>query len=81
MSVFARFKKILTWTIMSTTVITMLTLPTAMGSEANDFGFKIIKQQEAKVARQLTCLARNVFYEAGSEPMRGQMAEIGRAHV
>ena len=46
MSVFARFKKILTWTIMSTTVITMLTLPTAMGSEANDFGFKIIKQQE-----------------------------------
>ena len=74
MSVFARFKKILTWTIMSTTVITMLTLPTAMGSEANDFGFRIIKQQEAKVARQLTCLARNVFYEANGEPMAGQMA-------
>ena len=74
MSVFARFKKILTWTIMSTTVVTMLTLPTAMGSEDSQFGFKAIKQQEAKVARQLSCLARNVFYEAGSEPMRGQMA-------
>ena len=74
MSEFSRLKKILTWTIMSTTVVTMLTLPTAMGSEANDFGFKIVKQQEAKVARQLSCLARNVFYEAGSEPMKGQMA-------
>ena len=74
MSVFARFKKILTWTIMSTAVVTMLTLPTAMGSEANDFGFKIVKQQEAKIARQLTCLARNVFYEANGEPMAGQMA-------
>ena len=74
MSVFARFKKILTWTIMSTTVIALTTIPSALGNEAHDFGFKIIKQQEAKVARQLTCLARNVFYEAGSEPMAGQMA-------
>ena len=59
---------------MSTTVLTMLTLPSAMGSEDAQFGFKIIKQQEAKVARQLTCLARNVFYEANGEPMQGQMA-------
>ena len=59
---------------MSTAVVTMLTLPNAMGSEDNQFGFKIIKQQEAKIARQLTCLARNVFYEASGEPMQGQMA-------
>ena len=74
MSVSARFKKILTWTIMSTTVIALTTMPTAMGSEDRDFGFKIVKQQEAKIARQLTCLARNVFYEANGEPMAGQMA-------
>jgi len=74
MSVISRFKKILTWTIMSTTVIALTTMPTAMGSEDRDFGFKIVKQQEAKVSRQLACLARNVFYEAGSEPMAGQMA-------
>ena len=74
MSGFSRLKKILTWTIMSTTVLTMLTLPNAMGNEAQDFGFRIVKQQEAKVARQLTCLARNVFYEANGEPMAGQMA-------
>ena len=59
---------------MSTTVIALTTVPTALGSEDRDFGFKIVKQQEAKIARQLTCLARNVFYEAGGEPMAGQMA-------
>ena len=74
MSGVSRLKKILTWTIMSTAVVTMLTLPTAMGSEDSQFGFKAIKQQEAKVARQLSCLARNVFYEANGEPMKGQMA-------
>lgn len=74
MSVISRFKKILTWTIMSTTVIALTTVPTALGSEAQDFGFRIVKQQEAKIARQLTCLARNVFYEANGEPMAGQMA-------
>lgn len=74
MSVFARFKKILTWTMMSTTVIALTTMPTAMGSETKDFGFKIVKQQEAKISRQLTCLARNVFYEANGESMAGQMA-------
>lgn len=74
MSVISRVKKILAWTIMSTTVIALTTMPTAIGSEDRDFGFKIVKQQEAKLARQLTCLARNVFYEAGNEPMAGQMA-------
>lgn len=59
---------------MSTTVIALTTIPTALGNESQDFGFRIIKQQEAKVTRQLTCLARNVFYEAGSESMKGQMA-------
>ena len=74
MSEFSRLKKILTWTIMSTAVLTMLTLPTAMGSEDTQFGFRAIKKEEAKVARQLACLARNVFYEANGEPMSGQMA-------
>ena len=74
MNVFTRFKKILTWTIMSTTVLALTATPIALGSEASDFGFKLVKQQEAKVARQLTCLARNVFYEANGEPMAGQMA-------
>ena len=74
MSAVSRLKKILTWTIMSTAVVTMLTLPIAMGSEDTQFGFKIIKQQEARISRQLACLARNVFYEANGEPMEGQMA-------
>ena len=74
MSVISRVKKILTWTIMSTTVIAFSTMPTALGSETKDFGFKIVKQQEAKISKQLTCLARNVFYEANGEPMAGQMA-------
>lgn len=74
MNVFTRFKKILTWTIMSTTVLALTATPTALGSEASDFGFKLAKQQEAKIARQLTCLARNVFYEANGEPLAGQMA-------
>ena len=74
MSEISRLKKILTWTIMSTTVLTMLTVPRAMGNEATDFGFRVIKKEEAKVARQLSCLARNVFYEAGSEPLKGKMA-------
>ena len=59
---------------MSTTVIAFSTMPTALGSETKDFGFKIVKQQEAKISKQLTCLARNVFYEANGEPMVGQMA-------
>ena len=77
MSVFTRFKKILTWTIMSITVSTVVaTTPTA-ASEDRAFGFKVAKAQEQKatgIERQLTCLARNVFYEAGGEPMAGQMA-------
>jgi spore germination cell wall hydrolase CwlJ-like protein len=74
MSAVSRLKKILAWTIMSTTVLALTTTPAALGSEAQDFGFKIAKQQEAKISRQLTCLARNVFYEANGEPMAGQMA-------
>jgi spore germination cell wall hydrolase CwlJ-like protein len=74
MSEFSRLKKILTWTMMSTTVLALTATPIALGSEASDFGFKLVKQQEAKITRQLTCLARNVFYEANGEPMAGQMA-------
>jgi len=75
MNVFTRFKKILTWTIMSTAVLAVA-IPTA-ASEDRAFGFKISKAHGEKVKnieRQLVCLARNVFYEANGEPMAGQMA-------
>jgi spore germination cell wall hydrolase CwlJ-like protein len=74
MSEFSRLKKILTWTIMSTTV---LATTLANATEDRAFGFKMAKaqQQQTKVLeRQLACLARNVFYEANGEPMAGQMA-------
>lgn len=77
MSVFTRFKKILTWTIMSTAVLALTVTSTASGNQDRAFGFKIARaqQQQTKVLeRQLACLARNVFYEANGEPMAGQMA-------
>ena len=76
MSVFTRFKKILTWTIMSTAVLALTVTSIASGNEDRAFGFKLVKaQQQTKVLeRQLACLARNVFYEANGEPMAGQMA-------
>jgi spore germination cell wall hydrolase CwlJ-like protein len=62
---------------MSITVSTVaLATPTA-ASEDRAFGFKVVNAQQQKVKtieRQLTCLARNVFYEANGEPMAGQMA-------
>ena len=76
MSVISRVKKILTWTIMSTTVIA-INLSIADAAEDRAFGFKVAqatKQQAKVIERQLTCLARNVFYEANGEPMAGQMA-------
>ena len=77
MSVFTRFKKILTWTIMSTAVLALTVTSIASGNEDRAFGFKLARaqQQQAKaLERQLACLARNVFYEANGEPMAGQMA-------
>ena len=76
MSVFTRFKKILTWTIMSTAVLALTVTSIASGNEDRAFGFKLVRaQQQTKVLeRQLACLARNVFYEANGEPMAGQMA-------
>ena len=76
MSEFSRLKKILAWTIMSTTVIAVAT-STANAAEDRAFGLKMAKvqQHQTKVLeRQLACLARNVFYEANGEPMAGQMA-------
>ena len=77
MNVFTRFKKILTWTIMSITVSTVAVATPTAASEDRAFGFKVVKaqQQQTKILeRQLACLARNVFYEANGEPMAGQMA-------
>lgn len=77
MNVFTRFKKILTWTIMSITVSTVAVVTPTAASEDRAFGFKVAKAQQHKakgIERQLACLARNVFYEANGEPMAGQMA-------
>ena len=77
MNVFTRFKKILTWTIMSITVSTVAVVTPTAASEDRAFGFKVAKAQQQKakgIERQLACLARNVFYEANGEPMAGQMA-------
>ena len=77
MNVISRVKKILAWTIMSITVSTVAIVTPTAASEDRAFGFKVAKAQQQKmktIERQLTCLARNVFYEANGEPMAGQMA-------
>ena len=56
MSVFTRFKKILTWTIMSTAVLALTVTSIASGNQDRAFGFKIARaqQQQTKVLeRQL----------------------------
>lgn len=86
-------KKILTWTNMSLMVIAMTANAETM------FGFQkwgyntppithLSKEPkfeiDKNIQRQLHCLARNVYYEAGSEPMAGQLAvaqvTVNRAH-
>jgi hypothetical protein len=67
MSVFTRFKKILTWTIMSITVSTVAVVTPTAASEDRAFGFRVAKAQQQKakgIERQLACLARNVFRHA-----------------
>ncbi len=32
------------------------------------------RQQEARLQREITCLARNVYFESGSEPFKGKLA-------
>lgn len=78
-------KKILTWTNMSITV-TMFSIAVIPASAANikydESGETIVKvarvkkdpKEESRILRQLSCLARNVFYEANGESMAGQMA-------
>lgn len=78
-------KKILTWTNMSVMVVILSTavIPASATNVVYDeSGKNIIKvakikkdpQEESRILRQLSCLARNVFYEANGEPMAGQMA-------
>jgi spore germination cell wall hydrolase CwlJ-like protein len=62
---------------MSITVSTVAVVTPTAASEDRAFGFKVAKAQQQKaigIERQLACLARNVFYEAGGEPMVGQIA-------
>ena len=76
-------RKFVTWAKMSITILAVASLtsvPSITGSaELGDARFDkrvavMLKKQEANVKRQLSCLARNVFYEANGEPMEGQMA-------
>ena len=86
-------RKFVTWAKMSITILAVASLtsvPSITGSaELGDARFDkrvavMLKKQEANVKRQLSCLARNVFYEANGEPMEGQMAvaqvTVNRAH-
>ena len=64
---------------MIATLAVTLTPTSISSAEVGDIRFDkkvtaLLKKQEANVKRQLACLARNVFYEAGSESMNGQMA-------
>ena len=76
-------RKFVTWAKMSITILAVTAttgIPSAVGSaeiETQKFQNRVagmLKKQEANVKRQLGCLARNVFYEANGEPMKGQMA-------
>jgi spore germination cell wall hydrolase CwlJ-like protein len=71
-----RFRNLLTWAIMSTVGITAV--PQAIsGGELPPNAYAVESKYRANlksIDRQLACLARNVYYEAGSEPMRGQLA-------
>lgn len=75
-----RLKTILTWTTMSLLVATTANAEMAFGFKQHDYNKKqaeIVLQQhivEANLKRQLTCLARNVWYEAGHESVKGQLA-------
>lgn len=81
-----RLKKILTWAIMSTVGVIAAPAP-IMGGDLPIGALKADaywKVQQHSTKRQLACLARNVYYEAGSEPFKGQLAvaqvTINRAH-
>ena len=80
MSAIQRLKKILTWTNMSIMVIALSATQSTASIEADKVPhidqhmMKVIVKQEQSIKRQLGCLARNVYYEANGEPMRGQMA-------
>lgn len=71
-----RLKTILTWTIMSIVGLTAVPAP-IMGGDLPQGVFKAeayYKAAKASTNKQLACLARNVYYEAGNESFKGQLA-------
>jgi len=91
MSVFQRLKTILTWTNMSLVfgVSLLMFSSSAVPQMQTNFVFDRFQQSykqkyDAARQRQLVCLARNVYYEAGNEPFKGQLAvaqvTVNRAH-
>lgn len=76
MIVLLRLKNILTWIMKSTTILALITT-SAVANENLRFGLDYkhsLKHKEEKLSKQLTCLARNVYYEARGEPIIGQKA-------
>jgi spore germination cell wall hydrolase CwlJ-like protein len=75
-----RLKKLLTWTNMSLLLIAagIFVEPTTIaGSEFAPEVYKadaVYLSRVKSTNRQLACLARNVYYEAGNEPFKGQLA-------
>lgn len=71
-----RLKTILTWAIMSIVGITAAPAP-ILGGDLPIGAYRAdayYKSYKASTNRQLACLARNVYYEAGNEPFKGQLA-------
>ena len=69
--------KIAAWAIMSLAISTTAVAGTAFGLKQHDYNPKSVQHShelDPATQRQLACLARNVWYEAGAESMRGMMA-------
>lgn len=64
-------KQLLTWTLMSTMIF--VTVPVA-NAQHTKFEENLKQLQAKKLQKQLTCLARNVYYESNGEPIEGQIA-------
>lgn len=63
MSAFHRLKSILTWTNMSVMVIALTATQVSQADELDPM-----------VEKEVTCLAKNIYYEAGLEPYEGKVA-------
>lgn len=72
----SNLKKILAWTMLSILGITVMPQVLSSGelpaqAYTQEAAYRLQQQDRD---RQLRCLARNVYYEAGTEPYQGQLA-------